>query len=304
MTVSSAVNRCDYVSNGVATSYAYTFLILAVTDLLVTMQDTSGNLTTLVLNTDYTVDSPGIAGGGNVNLLTSATLPGGVIPNLYLLNIRRVRPLTQVTSIRNQGPYFPEVIEQAFDNCAMVDQQIQDELSSAVVLAPTILPSNFNPQLPALLPPNTTIIVNPAGNGFATGATEAAIIAAAVAAAVAAVGGMPAGETDFAMVNNQAVPADITGLAPGAFKSVSVEIAVSRTSGTPTEYRERVWFNLVYYKNSATWVLEGQRRSGDNTGFEVSVVPETGQVQYTTINNPGGSNVDLLAFRMTGFISA
>lgn len=131
MSISSLTNRNDYVGNNSTDEYDYTFRILSASDLRVTVRDTDDIEDTLVLNTDYTVDGVGEEGGGTV------TLTAGNLATGYALTIRRVRPLKQETDIRNQGPYFPETVEDAFDHTIMVAQQLQDQIDRCVKLQET-----------------------------------------------------------------------------------------------------------------------------------------------------------------------
>ena len=64
MTVLSSTNRNDYIGANSVGPFAYTFKIFADTDLVVTTRDLSGNETTLVLNSDYTVTGAGVSTGG------------------------------------------------------------------------------------------------------------------------------------------------------------------------------------------------------------------------------------------------
>lgn len=125
-------NRNDYTGNGAVATYSYTFKIYATTDLLVIKKDTSNVETVLVVATDYTVTGVGVAGGGSI------TLVAGNLPNNYKLTIRRVRPVTQQTDIRNQGAFYPEIHEDAFDHFVMIDQQQQDELNRSFKLSESI----------------------------------------------------------------------------------------------------------------------------------------------------------------------
>lgn len=171
MSLASATNRVDYVGNGAVSTYSYTFRIFANTDLLVTVRDTSGDETELTLTTDFTVTGVGDAGGGNILLVNAsqAWLTAGKLTSGYSLTIRRVRPLTQSADIRNQGDFFPETHEDAFDHFIMVDQQQQDELDRSVKLPETVAASGFDTALPANIAdnPGLAIVVNDDGDGFA-----------------------------------------------------------------------------------------------------------------------------------------
>ena len=108
MTVSTEVDHNEYTGNGVTTSFPYTFRIFKKSDLVVQVVDLSENIIDLVLDTDYTVTGAGGYTGGNVVL--SSPLANG-----YQISISRELPVTQETDLRNQGKFFAEVHEDAFD---------------------------------------------------------------------------------------------------------------------------------------------------------------------------------------------
>lgn len=116
MTVSTVVDHNDYTGNGVTTSFPYTFRIFKKTDLTVSVIDLSENITVLVLDTDYTVTNAGGYNGGNVVLTAPLT-------NGWQISIARELEPTQETDLRNQGKFFAEVHEDAFDKLTMLIQQ-------------------------------------------------------------------------------------------------------------------------------------------------------------------------------------
>ncbi|MFH2815263.1 right-handed parallel beta-helix repeat-containing protein [Enterobacter ludwigii] len=116
MTVSTVVDHNDYTGNGVTTSFPYTFRIFKKTDLAVSVVDLNENITELVLDTDYTVTNAGGYNGGNVVL--TAPLTSG-----WQISIARELEPTQETDLRNQGKFFAEVHEDAFDKLTMLIQQ-------------------------------------------------------------------------------------------------------------------------------------------------------------------------------------
>lgn len=116
MTVSTEVDHNDYIGNGVTTSFPYTFRIFKKSDLVVQVVDLNENITELILDTDYTVTGAGGYTGGNVILVTA-------LANGYQISITRELPLTQETDLRNQGKFFAEVHEDAFDKLTMLIQQ-------------------------------------------------------------------------------------------------------------------------------------------------------------------------------------
>lgn len=116
MTVSTEVDHNDYTGNGVTTSFPYTFRIFQKTDLMVQVVDLSENITVLTLDTDYSVTGAGTYSGGSVVL--SSPLANG-----WQISISRELPATQETDLRNQGKFFAEVHEDAFDKLTMLIQQ-------------------------------------------------------------------------------------------------------------------------------------------------------------------------------------
>lgn len=175
MSLSSATNRNTYTGVGSVSTYAYTFRIFDEDNLVVVVRNTSNVETTLTITTDYTVSGVGLAGGGNVVLVSAAQawLTNGKLTTGYVLIIRRVLDLVQNTNIRNQGTFYPETHEDVFDYLTMVDQQEDDDIDRAVKLPATIPPATFNPELPAniVASAGSSILVNSAGTGFVMGPT-------------------------------------------------------------------------------------------------------------------------------------
>ncbi|HHJ3746595.1 TPA: tail fiber domain-containing protein [Escherichia coli] len=116
MTVSTEVDHNEYTGNGVTTSFPYTFRIFKKSDLVVQVSDLNGNVTELVLDTGYTVTGAGTYSGGSV-VLPSPLAAG------WRITIDRVLDVVQETDLRNQGNFFPEVHEDAFDYLTMLIQQ-------------------------------------------------------------------------------------------------------------------------------------------------------------------------------------
>jgi len=218
-TISSTTSRMDYTGNGAVDTYSYSYKIFANTDLLVTVRNTSDVETTLTLTTDYTVTGVGSSSGGNVVLVNSAQawLDGdGDLLTGYVLTIRRVRPIKQLTDIRNQGAFYPETHEDTFDSLVMIDQQQQDELDRSMKLSETTDPDDFSTDMPASLidNPGASIIVNDDGDGFTDGPTADAISAAqanaesAEADATAAAASAAAAAASAASVNLPTITAN------------------------------------------------------------------------------------------------
>lgn len=162
MSITSTTSRVDYTGNGATATYDYPFVIFAEGDLLVSTRDDDDVQTTLVLNTDYTVDGVADSGGGTI------TLVDGVLASGYALTIRRVVDITQETDIRNQGEFFPETHEDVFDRLVMIDQQQQDSLDRSLKLPESVSSDDFDPTLPWDIASQAggVLVVNADGDGF------------------------------------------------------------------------------------------------------------------------------------------
>lgn len=125
MTVSTEVDHNEYTGNGATTSFPYTFRIFKKSDLVVQVVDLDENIAVLDLDTDYTVTGAGGYNGGNV-ILSKA------LANGYQISISRELPVTQETDLRNQGKFFAEVHEDAFDKLTMLIQQVRSWFSLAL----------------------------------------------------------------------------------------------------------------------------------------------------------------------------
>ncbi|WP_234012703.1 hypothetical protein [Cronobacter dublinensis] len=125
MTVSTEVDHNDYTGNGVTTAFDYNFRIFKKSDLVVSIFDNANTLTLLTLDSDYTVTGAGGYTGGKVTL-------NSPLANGWKISISRVLPVTQETDLRNQGSFFPEVHEDAFDKLTMLIQQVRSWLSLAL----------------------------------------------------------------------------------------------------------------------------------------------------------------------------
>lgn len=177
MSLSSATSRTKATGSDSTSVYNYNFRIFQSSDLLVTVRNTDTNVETLlVLTTDYTVSGVGQT-SGSITLVNAGqawidSSNGDLLSN-YIIVIRRVRPLQQNTSIRNQGTFYAAVHEDAFDDMVMKLQQLWDYINRAVTLPETLQPSDFNPVLPSNLfinpPAGAVLQINPTQNGFTLG---------------------------------------------------------------------------------------------------------------------------------------
>lgn len=128
MTVPTSDNREEYTGNDATTSFDYAFKIFEDSDLQVYLQAADGTETLLFLNTNYSVSGAGDLAGGSVTY----PLSGDPLASDEKLIILRVLDVVQETDLRNQGAYYPQVVEDEFDRSRMIDQQQQEEINRAL----------------------------------------------------------------------------------------------------------------------------------------------------------------------------
>lgn len=130
MTVTSTTNRVVGQGNGLTTQFDYSFLIQSQAYLVVTLTDSDGNETVLTTQ-DYTVTGIDDEDGGQVTY----PLSGPAISTGESLTIERVLPLKQLTTMSNQGAFYPQSVEEALDYLMMALQQVNDLYGRGLVVA-------------------------------------------------------------------------------------------------------------------------------------------------------------------------
>lgn len=137
MTLAAESPINSYVGNNGANSYPFTFDTFLQTDLAITVTSpaTTPITTTLAIGTDYTVAGLSAAGSpastGTITLVNSgqAWLTSGKLASGWTLTIKRNMPFSQTASIRNQGDFYQEYLEDALDRIEMQIQQVQLSLA-------------------------------------------------------------------------------------------------------------------------------------------------------------------------------
>ncbi|WP_210515189.1 glycosyl hydrolase family 28-related protein [Pantoea ananatis] len=125
MTVSTIVNHEQYEGNGTATTFPYRFRVLKDSHMIVTVSDLSGNLIVLRQGVDYDITGVGNVSGGSV-ILRSPLQKG------YSISLDRDLPAVQETDLRNQGRFFAETHEDAFDYLTMLVQKVSSFFTRAL----------------------------------------------------------------------------------------------------------------------------------------------------------------------------
>ncbi len=119
------------------TEFDYTFRVFNDEHLVITVTDGNGdNERKLTLNTDYTVTGVNSNKGGRV-ILKSALVNGNK------LLIARDLPAKQNVSFRNQGRFYAEIHENAFDYLTMLIQRVLGNLS-LFLKRPSMLSNYFD----------------------------------------------------------------------------------------------------------------------------------------------------------------
>lgn len=125
MTVSTLQASEIFLGNGVTNTFDFTFIGYSASSINVQYTNTSG-VTITLLPSQYSVTLNAAAVGALWGIGGTITYPlsGPPISSAESLTVTRTLPLTQVTTISNQGPFAPIVTEQALDILCMEIQQI------------------------------------------------------------------------------------------------------------------------------------------------------------------------------------
>lgn len=197
MTVSSQINKLIFLGDGANKTFVFPFPGVAAADIGVYYTDATGTISllspslyTLVLNPAIAPNPTGI--GGTVTY----PLSGSAIAIGTFLTILRTLPLTQPTSLANQGTLYQPVLESMDDQQTMQLQQLFELLGRQITVA-------ISDPTPSALPPaaqraglafmfdssGNPIAAAPGGaNSPVSSAMAPVVNAASIAAAVALLG--------------------------------------------------------------------------------------------------------------------
>jgi hypothetical protein len=132
MTISTTTIKNSYSGDGSNDTFAYTFKVLADSDIQVIIRASNGTETVKTLTTHYTVTGAGSASGGNV-VFTSGNIP----TNTETVVIRRETTQTQTVDLVENDPFTAETVEGAFDRSIIVAQELQEEVDRSIKLSRT-----------------------------------------------------------------------------------------------------------------------------------------------------------------------
>lgn len=113
--------------NDSASDFSFSFWVAEENDISVAQSDENGQETTLKLNTDYTVSLNAGNHGGVVRL--NSALPSG-----FTLAITRSTPINQEMDLVNQGAFYAEDHETAFDKLTAICQELKEILGRCLIV--------------------------------------------------------------------------------------------------------------------------------------------------------------------------
>src|SRR5271155_2632997 len=155
--IPSTITAVQTLTNGVSTQYSFPNKIFAASDLIVSLiVNATGQITVLTLGSNYTVSNVDVDTGCYIT--TALAYPTG-----YTIDIRTEMGQVQLTSIKNQQNFLPELHEEAFDR---VTRELQDVYRQAYLFS-VHGPDNEATAWPALPGPagraNTNLGFGPGG---------------------------------------------------------------------------------------------------------------------------------------------
>lgn len=130
MTVTTTLDRQYFNGDGSNKAFPFNFRFFTNDQIYVSLIAPDGTITPQSLTTNYTLSGALQAGGGTVTMIVAPPL---TVPATRVF-IQRVLSQTQPTSIRNQGKFYPEIHEDAFDRLTMLIQQALAGLANALQL--------------------------------------------------------------------------------------------------------------------------------------------------------------------------
>lgn len=223
MTVQSTTSRAGFIGTDTVGPFAFPFRIMDASDLQVIVRDTdTGVEEELSYPADFSISGVRNRSGGSITLAVA-------LAETQVLSIRRAPSFLQQTDLRNQGSYFPEVLEDALDRITMQVQALRDQINRAPQLPDSYDPGSYDLRLPT--PEAGTVIGwNPAGTGLTNLAMTDAQLASWAAAQnqvrdvfLAATPDFIAGTTTTLTLTQE----------PGSLTNVTI---LRRTAGETIEY--------------------------------------------------------------------
>lgn len=213
MAIENVSSKVSYNTDGIQTTFSFTFPYQNESDIQAILLDTDGDETTFNEGTDYSVSSTDTYSGGDVTFK--------VAPAQGVLTIRRVLPLSQDSTFRPVSGFPEEVITRSFDKATMIDQQQQEVLNRCITLKETSNVTGVQMDNPVA---GMVLMVGPDGktiqssttsfNDIVSAADDAESAAAAAAASAASAEASKNSiltDPGFVAISNDITGADVIG---------------------------------------------------------------------------------------------
>lgn len=236
MTITSQVTKVSANGNGVATVFSFSpFVVYASTDIkVVTKVIATGVETVITLGTgptDFSVSVAAYPGTGSITYPASGGTP---LPTGSAITIYRVLPLEQTLNLENQGGYFPDLQEVAFDKLTVMDLQQQDSIDRSLKF-PVSADTTLVPELPAIPEADKTLAwdgVTGKMKNIDSGAASVIAAAASAAAAASSASGASTSATNAANAAAAILGTSVTSLAVTiASKSLTTQASKQFAAG-------------------------------------------------------------------------
>lgn len=142
--ISSQITKNSYETDGTTRRWAYTFPIVASSDIEVWLTAEGGN--PVKIETNYTVDTDTneVVYPSDESLLAAIAVGSTV-------TLKRARPMVQGTSYTTQGTVSKTSLETAFDDVVMMVQDLSEKVDRAIKFPITETPSEVTLQFAATL---------------------------------------------------------------------------------------------------------------------------------------------------------
>ena len=135
--------------NGVVTSFVFPFAIPEASDIAAYVTSSTGVITPIPSNEiTVSLNTPPVGGNWSIGGSVGYPLTGSPIPTGSTFTMQRILPITQVTSLDNQGNQYPDAIEEALDTLCMQVQQVNTIAQSSIQI-PVVDIEGLNTTLPA-----------------------------------------------------------------------------------------------------------------------------------------------------------
>ena len=135
MSVNSTVSKSISNGDNINSTFTFSFPVYTSSDLVVSIKDTSTDvITTLTISSGYTVSLTIIPGTDTYNGSVTLLAPYSPLAVGLQIIIQRVLPLTQLTVLADNEATPAQTYEDVFDKAVMLIQQLQEQVSRAILL--------------------------------------------------------------------------------------------------------------------------------------------------------------------------